>query len=511
MTESRPQSLTDAFDAAFAEQPDRVLIEAGDRRISARELVDQSARWAGALAVLGVGKGDRVAAQVEKSIEVIFLYLACLRRGAIYLPLNTAYRRVEIEYFLHDAAPCLFVCAPGRLDENMPLAAGAGARLVTLDEDGDGSLAAFAAEAEPVPREDMLPGDLAAILYTSGTTGRSKGAMITHGNLLSNARALIRAWGFTADDILLHALPIFHVHGLFISLNTALLSGCRILFQPCFDVGAVLDALPRATAFMGVPTYYTRLLEAPGLDRAVVANIRLFVSGSAPLLAETFAAFEARTGHAILERYGMTETGVISSNPLDGTRIPGTVGLPLPEVEVRIVNDTGVPIYPGEIGMVEVRGPNVFPGYWRMPDKTKSEFRSDGFFVTGDIGQWDEAGYLRLVGRAKDLIICGGLNVYPKEIEELIDALAEVRESAVIGLPHADFGEAVAAIVHLEPGAILTSGAIIGRLKEAVANFKVPKAVFFRDALPRNAMGKVQKNVLREQYRSTFLGSAERD
>jgi malonyl-CoA/methylmalonyl-CoA synthetase len=505
MSPRTTESLADALEAAFALEPDRILIESGNRQVSADELMDQAARWAGALAVLGVGRGDRVAVQVEKSVEVVFLYLACLRRGAIYLPLNTAYRRAEIEYFLGDATPRLFVCAPDRLNECMPLAAAVGARLESLGQAGDGSLPAFAAEADPVPREEMLPGDIAAILYTSGTTGRSKGAMLTHANLLSNARALKQVWGLTGEDVLLHALPIFHVHGLFISLNAALLSRCRIHFQPRFDVASVLAALPRATVFMGVPTYYTRLLEEPGLNRDALAAIRLFVSGSAPLLAETFAAFEARTGHRILERYGMTETGIITANPLDGPRIPGTVGVPLPEVEVRIVDDRGAPVEQGAIGMVEVRGPNVFSGYWQKPEKTRAEFRPDGFFITGDLGEWTEAGHLRLVGRAKDLIICGGLNVYPLEIEEMIDAFEGVHESAIIGLPHPDFGEAVAAIIRATPHATLSPDRIVGRLRESIANFKVPKAVFFVEELPRNAMGKVQKNILRESYHDTFM------
>jgi len=504
---SKPEieTLGDAFAAAFAQDPGRIVFEAGDRRVSAGDLIDQAARWAGALAVLGVGKGDRVAVQVEKSVEVVFLYLACLRLGAVYLPLNTAYRRAEMEYFLGDATPVLLICAPDRVNEYMPLAAAVGARLESLGQAGDGSLPAFAAEADPAPRAAVGAGDIAAILYTSGTTGRSKGAMLTHANLLSNARALKQAWGFTAEDVLLHALPIFHVHGLFISLNMALLSRCRILFQPRFDAAAVLAALPRATAFMGVPTYYTRLLEEAGFNREAAAHMRLFVSGSAPLLAETFALFEKRTGQRILERYGMTETGIITSNPLDGARLPGTVGKPLPGVQVRIVDDQGAAVARDGVGMVEVKGPNVFSGYWRMPEKTKTEFRHDGFFITGDVGEWDGK-YLRLVGRAKDLIICGGLNVYPKEIEEMIDAFDGVRESAVIGLPHPDFGEAVAAVIHAAPESGLNADGVIARLKDAIANFKVPKAVFFVDDLPRNAMGKVQKNVLRDRYRNTFGG-----
>ncbi|HLG89228.1 MAG TPA: AMP-binding protein [Alphaproteobacteria bacterium] len=497
-------TLTTALDAFFARDPDRIILEAGDRQVSAGELMEQAAHWAGALANFGIGRGDRVAVQVEKSVEALLLYLGCLRLGAVYLPLNTAYRSAEIEYFLGDAQPRLFVCAPDRLDRSMPLAAGAGARIATLGIDGDGTLAQSAAEADPAPREELAPGDLAAVLYTSGTTGRSKGAMLSHANLLSNALALKETWGFTESDVLLHALPIFHVHGLFISLNTALLAGARMIWQPKFDAGAVIEALPRATAFMGVPTYYTRLLEDERLDRERTKHIRVFISGSAPLLPDTFAEFQARTGQRILERYGMTETGIIASNPLDGERRPGTVGMPLPGSEVRIVNAEGRPINPGETGMVEVRGPNVFSGYWKMPEKTRSEFRPDGFFITGDVATWDEKGYLRLVGRAKDLIICGGLNVYPKEIEELIDGFTGVRESAVVGLPHPDFGEAVAAIVHSENGAGLTADSIIFRLRDRIANFKVPKAVFFVEELPRNAMGKVQKNILRERYRGTF-------
>ena len=509
MNAPMPQTLTSAIDASLRAAGSAILIETAERRVTAAEVDREAARCAGGLSALGVVKGDRVAVQIEKSVEMVFLYLACLRLGAIYLPLNTAYRRTEIEYFLSDSEPRLFVCPPDRSVEYQPLADKAGTQLLTLGEAADGTLPTRFTDAASAPATTLIAEDIAAIVYTSGTTGRSKGAMLTHRNLLSNARALAKIWGITSKDVLLHALPIFHIHGLFVALNTSLLTASKMLFVPKFDAATVLSLLPRATVFMGVPTYYTRLLDEAGLNRASVANIRLFVSGSAPLSTETFATFEERTGHRILERYGMTETGIITSNPLAGPRIPGTVGVPLPETQVRIADDTGKPLPPDQPGMVEVRGPGVFGSYWRLPEKTAAEFRADRFFITGDVGQMDASGVLRLVGRAKDLIICGGLNVYPKEIEELIDAVAGVRECAVIGLPHPDFGEAVAAVVDGISGQAPSEDEIIGRLKGAIANFKVPKAVFFVEQLPRNAMGKVQKNVLRERFAARFMAQAE--
>ena len=491
---------------------------------SYRDLHYGSARIAGWLASLGVppdadGAPPRIAVQVEKSPEAVMLYLAALRAGFAYVPLNAAYQAAEIDYFLGDVRPAVFVCTAARLAQLEPLARRAGCRqVVTLGEQRDGSLlqaaTPFSDRFATVPRSAA---DLAAILYTSGTTGRSKGAMLSHGNLSSNALVLDEFWGFKEErdaggqDVLLHALPVFHVHGLFVALHAALLAGASMIFLPRFDPRQVVAELPRATVFMGVPTYYTRLLAEAGLDRHCCRYMRLFVSGSAPLLAETFEAFRRRTGHTILERYGMSETVMLVSNPYFGTareRLAGTVGVPLPGVEVRIVRDDGSACDLGEIGKVEVRGPNVFSGYWRMPEKTAEEFTADGWFRTGDVGCFGGAGrpddYLTLVGRSKDLIISGGYNVYPKEIEGYIDALPGVAESAVIGLPHPDFGEAVAAVVVAAPQAKPDGERIIERLRGEIANFKVPKRIWIVDALPRNAMGKVQKNLLRERYAAAF-------
>ena len=494
---------------------------------SYRDLDFGSARIAGWLAGLGLaadadGAPPRIAVQVEKSPEAVMLYLAALRAGFAYVPLNTAYQAAEIEYFLNDVRPGVFVCTPQRLTQLGPLARQAGcAQVTTLGEARDGSLLQAAA---PFPDRfgtvRRAASDLAAILYTSGTTGRSKGAMLSHGNLSSNALVLDEFWGFREEreaggrDVLLHALPIFHVHGLFVALHAALLAGASMIFHSKFDPRQVIAALPRATVFMGVPTFYTRLLAEQGLDRHACRHMRLFISGSAPLLAETFEAFRRRTGHTILERYGMSETVMLVSNPYFGTareRIAGTVGVPLPGVGVRLVRDDGTACDSGEIGKVEVRGPNVFSGYWRMPEKTAEEFTADGWFRTGDVGCFGGDGrpdtYLTLVGRSKDLIISGGYNVYPKEIEGYIDALAGVVESAVIGLPHPDFGEAVAAVVVGSRDAPPAPEAIVEALRARIANFKVPKRVWVVDELPRNAMGKVQKNLLRERYAATFRTS----
>ena len=462
------------------------------------DLAALSAQIAHALVAAGCVPGDRVAVQADKHWHVLALYLACLRAGLVYLPLNTGYQKAELGYFFGDAQPRVVVCGTDRL--GVIAALDRDATVLTLPELVD--------RAAPMPTDfDTLPrapDDLAAILYTSGTTGRSKGAMITHRNLASNGLALVEAWGFTRGDVLLHALPIYHVHGLFVATHCALLSGSRMLWLPKFDAGEVLALLPRATVMMGVPTFYTRLLAEPAFGRERCRSIRLFVSGSAPLLAETFEEFRARTGQAILERYGMTETGMITSNPLDGARVGGTVGRPLPGIDVRVVDDSGSVCGPDAIGGVQLRGPNVFAGYWRMPEKTREEFTADGWFRTGDMGQWvadgPAKGYLRLVGRAKDLIITGGLNVYPTEIEERIDALEGVEESAVIGVPDPDFGEAVAAVVVRKPGSALTEADVIAALKREIASFKVPKRVRFADELPRNAMGKVQKALLRERF-----------
>jgi malonyl-CoA/methylmalonyl-CoA synthetase len=483
--------------------PERPVIETVDGgRLTYGELDRRCARLAARLARLGVRRGDRVAAQVEKSVANALLYLACLRLGAVYLPLNTAYRQGELGYFFGDAEPALVVCDPARKSATEALS---GARVATLDQRGEGDL--VDGLDRELPRPEIAPvedDDLAALLYTSGTTGRSKGAMITHRNLASNAQTLVDAWGFSDHDVLLHVLPLYHVHGLFVALNTVLLAGARLIFLPRFDVGDALAILPRATVMMGVPTYYTRLLAQGGLSAAGCAGVRLFVSGSAPLLEDTFRQFEARTGQRILERYGMTETGMSTSNPLSGERRPGTVGMALPGVETRVADEAGRVLGSGEIGVLEVRGPNVFKGYWRMPEKTAQEFRADGFFVTGDLARIDGDGYVSIVGREKDLIISGGLNVYPKEIESVIDDLPGVVESAVIGLPHPDFGEAVSAVVVPTAAGELDEADLIAAVRGRLASFKVPKRVWFAASLPRNAMGKVQKNALRDEHKDAF-------
>ncbi len=478
------------------------------RSLSYADMLALSGRIANTLVLRGVEPGDRVAVQVEKSPEALMLYLATLRAGAVYLPLNTGYTLAELDYFIGDAEPRLVVCDPGRREGLAGIAqARAVAALETLDARGQGSLAGAAASAPSdfadVPREE---GDLAAILYTSGTTGHSKGAMITHHNLASNALTLAECWRFTDRDVLLHALPIYHTHGLFTAFNTMLMAGASMIFLPRFDADEVLRFLPRATVMMGVPTFYTRLLGHSGLTREACAHMRLFVSGSAPLLPETHREFSARTGKAILERYGMTETGMNASNPYDGERIAGTVGFPLPGVELQVTEpESGRVLAPDEIGMIEVRGPNVCAGYWRMPDKTRAEFRADGFFITGDLGKIDARGYVHIVGRGKDLIITGGFNVYPKEVEAEIDALDGVVESAVVGVPHPDFGEGVTAVVVKHKGARITEQAILGALQDRLAKFKLPKRVLFAEALPRNTMGKVQRNLLRNQLESTYI------
>jgi len=472
------------------------------------DLATLSARYASALTGLGVKPGDRVAAQVEKSPEALMLYLGAIRAGAIFLPLNTAYTDAELEYFLGDAEPTILVCDPTRHDGLKGLAAGAKVRsVVTLATNGQGSLADRSEALAPVfvdaPRG---PDDIAAILYTSGTTGRSKGAMLTHGNLASNAAVLAALWRFSPADVLLHALPIYHTHGLFVAVNTMLLSGGKILFLPKFDAGLCLALMPHTTVMMGVPTFYTRLLGHENLSREATAHMRLFISGSAPLLEETHRAWLERTGHVILERYGMTETNMTTSNPHEGARKAGTVGLPLPDVALRIADpETGHVLGQGETGVIEVKGPNVFKGYWRNPEKTAAEFRKDGFFITGDLGNIDADGYVRIIGRAKDLIISGGFNIYPKEVEAEIDALPGVIESAVIGLPHRDFGEAVTAIVVAQPGADLDEQSVQEALARNLAKFKLPKRVIFVDDLPRNAMGKVQKNLLRQTFGDLFV------
>lgn len=495
------------FDALFAPLHGRVtdlLILADGRRISGDTFLRRVAQTAHALRAAGLGEGDRIAVQVGKSPEALATYGAALALGAIFLPLNTAYTPDEIDYFLGNATPRIFLCDAARAEALRPIADRHGARLITLNADGSGELAALSQGLSetiaPVPRG---PEDLAALLYTSGTTGRSKGAMLSHRNLLSNAEALAGLWRFTAADVLIHALPIFHSHGLFVASNVALLSGAAMIFLPGYDHEAILRLLPQATAMMGVPTFYTRLLGDPRLTADRVAGMRVFISGSAPLLAETHAEFRRRTGHAILERYGMTETNMNTSNPYDGERRAGTVGFPLPGVELRIL-DEGRAVAPGEVGVIEVRGPNVFQGYWQMPAKTAEELRPDGWFITGDLGQVDAEGYVHIVGRAKDLIISGGYNVYPKEVELLLDEVPGVLESAVVGLPHPDFGEAVFAVLVPRPGAVLDPQAVLAAIAPRLARFKQPKDAVILPELPRNTMGKVQKALLRADYSGRF-------
>ena len=488
--------------------PEKVFIENHDGvKTTYRDLAEGSARMASALVSMGVVPGDRVAVQVDKSPEAILLYLGCVRAGAIFLPLNTAYTPAEIAYFLGDAEPRVFVCDPASREKLAPVAEKAGvAHTVTLGVKRDGTLAEQFAKA-PTSFNDATrgPDDLAAILYTSGTTGRSKGAMLSHDNLASNALTLVDYWKFTSNDTLIHALPIYHTHGLFVATNTLLLAGGTMIFLPKLDPDLMLKLMSRATSMMGVPTFYTRLLANPGLTKEATKSMRLFISGSAPLLAETHREWNARTGHAILERYGMTETNMNTSNPYGGERVPGSVGFPLPGVSLRITDpETGAPIAQGEIGMIEVKGPNVFKGYWRMPEKTAAEFRADGFFITGDLGKIDDKGYVHIVGRGKDLVITGGFNVYPKEVEDEIDAMPGVIESAVIGIPHADFGEGVTAVVVKDAKSSIDEKAVQAALEDRLAKFKQPKRVIFVDDLPRNTMGKVQKNVLRDTYAKLY-------
>ena len=485
------------------DDPDRLAIETIDgQRVSYGDLIARAGQMANLLVSSGVKPGDRVAAQTEKSVPGLVLYLAVVRAGAVYLPLNTAYTLNELEYFITDAEPSMVVCDPARTEGIAAIAAKVGAKVLTLAADGKGSLTDAAATAKPrfatVIRAD---GDLAAILYTSGTTGRSKGAMLTHDNLASNSLSLVDYWRFTDKDVLIHALPIYHTHGLFVASNVTLFARASMIFLPKFDPDLIIRLMARATVLMGVPTFYTRLLQSPALTRESTKHMRLFISGSAPLLADTHREWAARTGHAVLERYGMTETNMNTSNPYDGDRLPGAVGHALPGVTVRVTDpETGKELARETIGMIEVKGPNVFKGYWRMPEKTRSEFRDDGFFVTGDLGKIDTRGYVHILGRGKDLVISGGFNVYPKEIESEIDAMPGVIESAVIGVPHADFGEGVTAVVVCNKGAGVDEASVLKALDGRLAKFKMPKRVFVVDELPRNAMGKVQKNILRDRY-----------
>ncbi len=499
--------------AGFPADLDATAVEVADGpgaggRYTWRDLELGSAMLANLLATLDLPAGARVAVQTEKCVEALMLYLAVLRAGLVYLPLNTAYQSSEVEYFIGNAEPAVVVCSGKHFGWVSQLAFKAGTQNVfTLNDDRTGTLldrAASMNDRHEVAQRSSA--DLAAILYTSGTTGRSKGAMLSHGNLVSNARTLKEVWAWQAGDVLIHALPIFHVHGLFVASHGALLNGSKMIWFARFDARATLARFNDATVFMGVPTLYVRLLGEPALTPQACAHMRLFISGSAPLLVETFDDFRARSGHTLLERYGMSETVMLTSNPYrpETARQRGTVGFALPGVGLRVCSQEGAVLPSGEVGGVQVRGPNVFAGYWRMPEKTAEEFSADGWFKTGDVGQVDAQGYVRIVGRSKDLIITGGYNVYPAEIEGVINELPGVAESAVVGVPHADFGEAVVAVVVAKPGASVQAGEVVAQLKQGIANFKVPKAVFVVAELPRNPMGKVQKNFLREQHRDLF-------
>jgi malonyl-CoA/methylmalonyl-CoA synthetase len=501
------QDIFAQFEARAEHSPEAPFLIAPDgAAMSYGAALARTGQIANLFQSLGVRPGDRIAVQVEKNADALLTYLASLRLGAVYLPLNTGYTVGELRFFLGDAQPALFVHRP---EDDIAMAAlcaeiGVACRL-TLDADAGGAFgAAVAAHESDSPIHPVTDDDLAAILYTSGTTGRSKGAMLSQANLSSNARALRDYWRFTSADRLLHALPIFHTHGLFVATNVTIAAGGAIILLPKFDVKDLVRLMPQASVLMGVPTFYTRLLAEPGFTRELAAHMRLFISGSAPLSAEVHKAFTTRTGHAILERYGMTETNMNTSNPYDGERIPGSVGLPLPGVEVRVAEPaTGAPMPRGEVGVLEVRGPNVFKGYWGLPEKTAEEFRVDGFFITGDLGVIDDKGYVWIVGRAKDLIICGGFNVYPAEVEALLDAIPGVAESAVIGAPHPDMGEGVVAVVQARDPS-LDEGRVLAMLSGALARFKQPRRVVFVPELPRNTMGKISKKQLRETYADVF-------
>ncbi|MDB5929724.1 MAG: AMP-dependent synthetase and ligase [Polaromonas sp.] len=515
------QNLFAALREAFPADRARIAVETDDGLLySWHDLERSSAMLANLLQSLGLPEGARVAVQVEKSVEAMLLYLATLRAGYVFLPLNTAYQSAEIEYFIGNAEPAVVVCSTANFGWVSKIAFKAGTQNVfTLNDDRTGSLLERAAHCSDQHEVALRQADdLAAILYTSGTTGRSKGAMLSHGNLSANALVLKEYWGWRTPgaqgtkeescDVLIHALPIFHVHGLFVAIHGALISGSKMIWLSRFDPKKVIEKLPQATVFMGVPTLYVRLLAEPGLTREACRNMRLFIAGSAPLLIETFNEWQARTGHTILERYGMSETAMLTSNPYraeqGGERRGGTVGFALPGVSLRVMGEGGQPLPAGEIGGIEVKGPNVFKGYWRMPEKTAEEFTADGYFKTGDVGKVDEDGYITIVGRSKDLIISGGYNVYPAEIEAALNELPGVAESAVVGVPHPDFGEVGVAVVIARPGAVLDAAQIVAALKARMANFKVPKHCVVVSELPRNTMGKVQKNLLREQYKALF-------
>ncbi|MHC1551311.1 malonate--CoA ligase [Phyllobacterium sp. K27] len=502
-----PNMLYQALFSPLASRTTPFLYAVDGTQTTGIEIHDLVMRYASTLQSLGLVPGDRMAVQVMKSMEAFALYGAAVAAGIVFLPLNTAYTASEVAYFVENSGANLLIGDSANAGQLEDVAGKLGARFLTMNSDGSGSFADHAENQAPsFTPVDRGPDDLAAFLYTSGTTGRSKGAMLSHRNLLSNAEVLVDQWLFTEKDILLHALPIFHTHGLFVASNVILRAGASMIFMPSFNTDAVVEFIPKATAMMGVPTFYTRLLDDPRFNRELTQHMRLFTSGSAPLLTETHIAFEQRTGHKILERYGMTETNMNTSNPYDGERRAGTVGFPLPGVELKITDpSTGETRPEGEPGMIEVRGPNVFQGYWQMPEKTKEELRDDGFFITGDIGQIDADGYVSIVGRQKDLIITGGYNVYPKEIELVFDEEPGVLESAVIGLPHPDFGEAVACVVVPEKGVLLDIQMLTAAVQNRLARFKQPKAIFVVDSLPRNTMGKIQKNVLRDTYSGKFV------
>ena len=513
MNEVHNHNLYARFHARFCQQPERTFLQHSRGELSYGDVHYHTGKLLALLQRLGIGKGERILVQVEKSPEAVLLYLACLRAGVVFVPLNTAYTVAELEGFIKDAAPSLLVCRPRDVASIAPLCQqNEVPNHLSLDAEGGGSLQVLAKDIEPIDTiEPCEADDLACILYTSGTTGRSKGAMLSHNNLYSNAQVLHQYWQWQAGDVLLHALPIFHVHGLFVALHGALLNVSTVIFLPRFDLEAIKTSLPHATVMMGVPTFYVRMLEdAQWRDRdfcrQCCRHMRLFIAGSAPLSQDTFIAFEAASGHRILERYGMTETGMISSNPYGQAeaRVPGTVGFALPGVTVRVSDRDGAKLPAGKVGVLEVAGPNVFQGYWQLPDKTAEEFRADGFFITGDLASMDEDGRITIVGRAKDLIISGGLNVYPKEIELAIDAIVGVKESAVIGLAHPDFGEGVVAVVVLEEGVEHSAAFILNSLSSQLAKFKQPKQLLLLDELPRNAMGKVQKKELRQRYSQLF-------
>ncbi len=496
MTDNLYSLFQDRFLAASAKPS---LIDADGHGPTYGQLDDLSARFASVLRSYGVEAGDRIVVQIDKSVGAMALYLGCLRVGAIFVPLNTAYTAAEVDYFLGDSEPRLFV--------TRSLRDAAADHVLVMGTTPDSPLWAEALAAEPdrviAPR---TASDIAAILYTSGTTGRSKGAMLSHGNLTSNAQELNRLWGFTPEDVLLHALPVFHVHGLFIALHTAFLSAATTIFVPSFDAAQIKALLPKATVLMGVPTFYTRLLALPDFGAQDCGSVRLFISGSAPMLAETHRQFEARTGQIVLERYGMTEAGIITSNPLDGDRVAGTVGYPLPGVDLRIADEQGQPLPHDTPGVIEIKGPNVFGGYWRMPEKTAQEFRDGGWFITGDVAVQSPDSRVTIVGRAKDLIISGGYNIYPKEIESVLDAVAGVAETAVIGVPDPDFGESVVALVVAEKTGAPSLADLEACVREQLARFKHPRKIILVEDLPRNAMGKVQKNLLRDLYRDCLKG-----